>query len=76
MRKEATSQPPEILKRSSNRKTVDILSLCTLPQLKISIWNLQFWDKIQPCVLQEVILFFQNPADPKVQFDANTSYWW
>ncbi len=22
---------------------------------------------------KEVILFFQNPADPKVQFDASTS---
>jgi hypothetical protein len=24
--------------------------------------------------LQEVILFFQNPADPKVQFDASTCH--
>ena len=24
------------------------------------------------CGLQEVILFFQNPAGPKVQFDAST----
>jgi hypothetical protein len=29
--------------------------------------------KIQKSRLQEVILFFQNPADPKIQFDASTT---
>jgi len=34
--------------------------------------NIYLFLKLGNRIFQEVILFFQNPADPKVQFDAST----
>jgi|GEM_PF-1349731 len=40
--------------------------------LMITNPNHVYFDKMPRCRLQEVILFFQNPANPKVQFGAST----